>query len=242
MIPIVRFYANAKNAEQAVKHLKADGFDSESIYHLKPSGEGEGDADPADRVAQEVDAGRLPKASQAAVTQALGQSRHVVSVYVTYGRGRPAVRILEDCDPVELEALPESYSNLEGARLMSEVMGIPMISQRRHYTISSSTGLAGFRFVFGNVLGLGLTSGKAAPLSDTVGLKTVYARKKDWKTSLGLPLQANDAAPLSSKLGMKTVLERKKAWTSSFGLPLQASSSAPFSNALGLPVLTEKKR
>ncbi len=242
MIPIVRFYANAKNAEKAVKDLKADGFEADAIHHLKPAAEGETQADPAERVVQEVAAGRLPKQSQKPATQALSQSRHVVSVYVTYGCARPAVRILDACDPVDEDQLPESFSNLADSRLTSEVLGIPMLSERRFFTISSSTGLSNFRFVMPNVLGLKLISNKAAPLSGAVGLKTLSTPKKDRKSSFGLPLQSKNPAPLSNKLGIKTLTTRKSERTTSFGLPLQSKSAAPLSSALGFPVLTEKKR
>lgn len=237
MITIVRFYANAKDAEKAVANLKADGFGADAINHIKPTDEG----DPAARVGQAIDAGHLPEFSKSTVSQALGRKRHVVSISVVYGRARPAIRVLEGCNPVDEEELPESYSTLEGLRLMSDILAIPMLSKRRHYTVSSSEGLAGFRFVFANVLGLGLLSSKAAPLSNAVGMKTLSEPKKDWHTSMGMALKSDDPAPLSSKLGMKTVLPRKTEWTSSFGFPLLSSSAAPFSKAFGLPVLTEKK-
>lgn len=145
---------------------------------------------------------------------------------------------MDACDPVADELVPESYSNLEDARLTSEVLGIPMLSQRCFFTISSTTGLASFR----HVLGFALTSDKAAPLSGAFGLKTVNERKTNWGTSLGLQLRSDNPAPLSSKLGLKTVTERKKEWTTSLGLPLLSKSAAPLSAILGLPVLTEKKR
>ena len=240
MISIVRFYTNAEKANKAVKDLKAGGFAADAIHHLKPGAEAE--ADVAARVRTEVEAGRVPEVGRDAVRRALGRSRHVVAVNVIYGQARPAMDIMDACDPVDEELVPESYSSLESARLMSEALGLPMISARRHFLVPGEGGLAGFRFVFANLLGLRLTSNKAAPLSDTVGMKTVTERKKDWRTSMGLALQAGEAAPLSNKLGMKTVLALKPEWTSSFGLPLLSGSAAPFSKAFGLPLLSAKKR
>ena len=240
MISIVRFYANAEKAEKAVKDLKAGGFAADGIHHLKPDDDAQ--ADLTARVRKEVDAGRVPAAGQDAVRRALGRARHVVSADVVYGQARPAMDIMDACGPVDEDAVAESYSSLETARLMSEVLGLSTISERRYYTIPAEGKLAGFRFVFANVLGLGLTSNKAAPLSDAAGIKTVLERKKDWRTSMGLSLQANDPAPLSGKLGLKTVLARKPEWTSSFGLPLLSGSAAPLSGALALPVLTAKRR
>ncbi|MBK1698656.1 hypothetical protein [Rhodovibrio salinarum] len=236
MTPIVRFYANAKNAEKAVKELKADGFDAANIHHFQPSAEGE--SDPSKRVGEEIAAGHLPQSSQGPVERALAQGRHVVSVYATYGRARPAVRILDACDPVEDEILPESYSGLEETRLTSEAFGIPMLTKRRFFTISSETGLASFRHLFGG----GLLTNKPAPFSGAFGLKTLSERKTNWESSMGLPLRIDNPAWLSSKLGMKTLLSRKSEWTSSFGLPLLSKSPAPLSAVLGLPVLTQKKR
>ena len=240
MISIVRFYATADKAEKAVKDLKAGGFAADAIHHLEPGDDAQSDA--AARVRTEVDAGRVPEVGRQAVRHALERARHVVSVEVVYGQARPAMDILDACGPVDEDAVPESYSSLEAARLMSDVLGLSTTSARRHYLVPGEGKLAGFRFVFANVLGLGLTSNKAAPLSETVGMKTVAERKKDWRTSMGLSLQANDPAPLSNKLGMKTVLARKPEWTSSFGLPLLSRSAAPLSGAFGLPVLTAKKR
>ena len=240
MISIVRFYANAEKANKAVKDLKAGGFAADAIHHLKPGDEAQPEL--ATRVRNEVEAGRIPEVGRHAVRRALGQARHVVSVDVVYGQARPAMDIMDACDPVDADAVPESYSSLETARLMSEALGLRMISQRRHFTVPGEGALAGFRFVFANVLGLGPTSNKAAPLSDTVGMKTVTERKKDWRTSMGLALRANDPAPLSNKLGMKTVVARKPEWTSSFGLPLLSGSAAPLSKAFGQPVLTARKR
>jgi hypothetical protein len=194
-------------------------------------------------VAAEIEAGRLPPDSSRVVAEALRQGRHVVTVFTAYGAGRPAQQILDACSPVDAEDLPESYTESKEPRLMSEALGLPMISKRRFFTIDERNGLAKFRLVLGNFFGLPPVIRKAAPLSSAVGMKTLQDRPKDWQKSLGLPLLSDKGpAPLSSAVGMKTVSERPKGWTRSLGLPLLSTSAAPLSEALGLPVLKRKTR
>jgi hypothetical protein len=236
MVPIVRLYGSENDAETAVSNLKQDGFPENTIFLLKPSEAGNADQ----AVQAEIDAGRMPKGVRRIATDSLKNSRCVLTVYTQYGSSLPATRIMDACNPVDTERLPEGDPD-EG-RTTSEFLGMPLLTERRLMTLSDEHGASKKRFTFESFFGLGLTMNKAAPLSDALNMKAVQERPKDWAGTTGMTLLSNNATPLSSALNMKTLIERKKDWTTSFGYALLSSEPAPLSSFLGLPVISRKGR
>lgn len=236
MIPITRIYASAADADKAVAKLKQEGFPESRIALLKADDQ----TDPAKQVTDAIEAERLPRVYKKIATEGLQQGRCVVTVHTLFGEGQSAELTMDAAGPVETERMPE-WPVWE-SRLVSAAYGVPLLTKRRFMTVSDGSALLSKRrFTLPNVLGLGLLSNKAAPLSDALNMPTLRERPKTWTKSMGLDLLKKEPAPLSSRLGMKLLLERHKNWQTSLGLPIQSKNPHPLSSLLGLPVLTKRK-
>jgi len=237
MIPVTRLYASEADANKAVTNLKKEGFSDDRIALLKPDDQSDADKQAAD-AAQD---GRLPRVYKKIATESLQKGRCVLTVHTLFGEGQAAQLTMDAVGPVDTQRLPE-WPVWE-PRLVSAAYGVPLLTKRRFMTVSDSSALLSkTRFTLSNVLGLGLVSRKAAPLSDTLNIPTVRERSKTWTKSMGFPLLKRDPAPLSSALGMKPLLERHKNWRNSMGFPMLSSNPNPLSSLLGLPVLLKRNR
>ena len=243
--PIVRIFESGKKAADAAAKLEAEGFDKSIIFLLTPATSA---AKPVDSLAAAIAAGNLLGAHAAFYADQIQAGRSVVAVRAPFGSGQLATDILESCDPVPPEVeppppalLPEVSSRAaplssfvglpvltrrHQAAPFSEFLGLSVLSRGRGFLSHMFTELTSPHFSFSSVLGLGLLTDKAAPLSSLFGVKTLLPEKRPWDSSLGMSLLSSEqAAPLSSKLGM----------------PLLSRNAAPLSSALGLPVFTDRQ-
>ncbi len=235
MVEIVRLYQNATDAEKAVGNLKKEGYAADKITLLKP-GEG-GAAD--QRVDAEVEAGRLPGFYRDYAIEGVQQGRAVLIVDAPFGGGQSAEGIMDDAGPVDTERMPEWP--VASSRTTSAIFGIAELSERKFTTMAETESMKRFEYVFESFFGFGLTSKKAAPLSDAANIPTVTQRPKEWTKSMGYDMLMNNPAPLSSAINYKTVTERPKDWTTSFGMSLLSSDRTPLSSFLNMPVLTKEQ-
>lgn len=204
MIPVFRIFANDADADNAVQKLKDDGFPARSIHVVKP-----GDvSDAAKGVAEAVKAGRVPSFYRRVATESLQEGKSLVTIYAQFGEGQAAQLVLDGAGPVDVERMPEWPKS--DTRTASGMFGIPLLAKEPYTTVSRTTGLSSFQYVFESFLGMGLLLKKAAPLSEAVGLSTVTSRPKAWTKSMGMSLLSDNPAPLSSAIGLKTVNEQRK--------------------------------
>jgi hypothetical protein len=237
MIPLTRLYASEADAKKAVTNLKKEGFPDNQIALLKPDDQ----TAPEQLVDEAVRAERLPRVYKNIATESLKQGRCVLTVHTLFGEGQAAELTMDAAGPVDTERLP-AWPTAD-TRLVSAMYGVPLLAKRRFNTVSDSSALLSKkRFTLANVLGLGLLSNKAAPLSDALNIPTLRERPKTWTKSMGFPLLKSDAAPLSSALGLKPLLARHTNWQNSMGFPLLSRDPHPLSSMLGLPLLTKRKR
>jgi hypothetical protein len=237
MIPLTRLYASEADAKKAVTNLKKAGFPDTQIALLKP----EDQATPETQVDEAVRAERLPRVYKKIATESLEQGRCVVTIYTLFGEGQAAQLTMDAAGPVDTDRLPEWPT--ADTRLVSAMYGVPLLAKRRFNTVSDSSALLSKkRFTVPSLLGMGLLSSKAAPLSDALNIPALRERPKTWTKSMGFPLLKNNPAPLSSALGIKPLLERHKNWQNSMGFPILSRDPHPLSTMLGLPVLTKRKR
>lgn len=236
MIPLTRLYASEADANKAVTNLKNKGFPDDQIALLKP----DETATPEDQAANAVQAERLPRVYKSVAAKNLKQGRCVLTVYTMFGEGQAAELTMDAAGPVDTETLPDWIK--ADTRLVSAMYNVPLLAKRQFSTVSDSSALLSKkRFTLANMLGLGLLSNKAAPLSDTLNIPTVRERPKTWTRSMGFALLKGGPAPLSSALGLKPLLARHKNWQNSMGFPMLSRNPHPLSSLLGLPVLTKRK-
>ena len=236
MIPITRIYASEADANKAVTKLKQEGFPEGRIALLKADDQ----TDSAKKVADAIDAEQLPRVYKKIATESLVQGRCVVTVHTLFGEGQSAELTMEAAGPVEADRMPE-WPVWE-SRLVSTAYGVPLLTKRRFMTVADGSALLSKkRFTLPNILGLGLRSEKAAPLSDTLNIPTLRKRPKTWTKSMGFALLKTNPAPLSSALGLKPLLQRHKNWRTSLGFPMLSKNPHPLSSLLGLPLLTKRK-
>lgn len=235
MVEIVRLYQSETDAQKAIGNLKKEGFAASKIALVKAD-----DSKAADqRVAEEIEAGRLPAFYRDYATSGLKQGRCMVVCDAPFGGGQSAEGIMNAAGPVATEAMPEWP--VKTSRTTSSTFGIAELSERRFITIDESAPLARFRHVLGSFFGLGLQSSKAAPLSDIANIPTVQQRPKEWTKSMGYNLLLDNPAPLSAAVNYKTVSDRPKDWSTSFGLKLLAADRTPLSSFLSMPTLTKEQ-
>jgi hypothetical protein len=215
-IPIVRMYETEKQARDAVRKLKAEGFQKDTILLITPSPKG--DAESVEALSSSPVAAALPPENAAIHEEGVRQGRSLVAIRAPFGQGQLAKDILEGFNPAgEGPGVPE----------------MPSVTWDVAAPLSS-----GFRApVLWN---------KAAPVSDLIGQATLrqgrtfenkYPALKDasWTFSsrLGLPLLSasqKGSASLSGRSG--------DAWKRSFGLPMLSREPAPFSRLFNMHLLT----
>ena len=204
MIPVFRMYASDADADNAVKKLKDAGFPQRSICVVKPDDAG----DPGKAVAEAIKAKRVPSFYRRVATQGLKDGRSLVTIFAQFGEGQAAQIVMDEAGPVDTANLPEWPTS--DNRTVSGMFGIPLLSENQYSTVSRSTGLSNFQYVFESFLGMGLLLKKAAPLSEAVGMSAVQERPKDWQKSMGMGLLSDNPAPLSSAIGLRTVNPQRK--------------------------------
>ncbi len=204
MIPVFRIFASDADADNAVNKLKEAGFPARSIQVIK-AGEV---TNPEKGVTDAIKAERMPGFYRRVATQALKDGKSLVTIYAQFGEGQAAQLVLDGAGPVDVERMPEWPKS--DTRTASGMFGIPLLAKEPYTTVSRTTGLSSFQYVFESFLGMGLLLKKAAPLSEAVGLSTVTSRPKTWTKSMGMSLLSDNPAPLSSAIGLKTVNEQRK--------------------------------
>lgn len=204
MIPVFRIYASDADADNAVNKLKEAGFPTRAIRVVKPSEI----SDPEKGVAEAIKAERLPSFYRRVASRALKDGRSLVTIYAQFGEGQAAQIVMDEAGPVDTETLPE-WPTADN-RTVSGMFGMPLLSSEQYSTVSRSTGLSNFQYVFQSFFGLGLLTSKAAPLSDATGMSTVTSRPKEWTKSMGMSLLSDNPAPLSSAIGLRTVNSQRK--------------------------------
>ncbi len=235
MVEIVRLYQNDTDAQKAIDKLKGEGFAANKMTLLTPGQGGAADQ----RIDAEIQAGRMPAFYRDYAVEGLQQGRCVLVVDAPFGNGQTAEDIMDDAGPVDTERMPEWP--VASARTTSAVFGITELSDRKLITMADTTSMQRIKYIFGSFFGMGLTSNKAAPLSDAANIPTVTPRPKEWTKSLGYDMLMNNPTPLSTAVNYKTVTERPKDWTTSFGMNLLASDRTPLSSFLNMPVLTQEQ-
>lgn len=237
----VRVYATEKQARDAAKKLKSEGFGDDAVFVMAPK---EG-ANVGAEVAAAVKGDRLPESYSQIAAANLRQGRAVVTVNPPFGHGHTVNEVLDSFDPVAIKEAPSTVSSATKQRFMSDSLGMPLLWKGKSF-------LAGW---FAGELSPSKPQAKLsdepAPLSKRLGMTVLSETKKDWNASMGQPTLSSkrfilgepqlssDPAPLSTRLGMTVLSESKKDWTHSFGQPLLSSDPTPLSTKLGLRVLSD---
>ena len=221
---IVRMYETDERARDAVAKLKAAGFRDDAILSLTPGA--------AQSVADAIVAGRMMGHRAEFYAERVKQGRSIVAVDAPFGRGQAATRILDGCEPVDLDLeLPEDPVAVRGGRAapLSAALGWPVLSRKNPTPLSDALGLrttARSEFY--------LTSELASPdyaLSESMGMRLLSRSAAPFSSKLGLPVLSrkqprakllNEPSPLSSALGMATL----------------SRNPAPLSSLLGWATLT----
>ena len=228
MTPTVRWYDSEERAREAARALEDDGFRADSICVLAPVSGGEEQA-----VDRAILHDAFPGGCRTAATRALREGRHVVSVDAPFGHGVVARRILDEHGPVDVDSVPACSTRNPAP--FSEMLGLPVLSDARPMLALPKRN----SYTFGSFLGIGLLSGKAAPLSSMFGMPT--GSRGPGESSFGMSILSSNPAPLSSMFALKTVSAPKKDWTLSFGFPLLSRNPAPLSSLFGIPTLLKKR-
>lgn len=223
----VRVFKTEASAKAADKALAKAGFsDRTAFFASQVKGK--------ERIVVEkaIENGLISERTINACIKALADGKSIVSVNAPFGTAVDAVKIMEGVKGVDKDSIGR-YLPSDPAPF-SAAFGLPVLSKA-----SPTSMLARSDWTFSSLLGFGLLSNKAAPLSSLFSLPLLTARKKNRKSSFGLPLLSSTAAPLSSLFGMATVTKRKKSKDYSFGLPLLSRNSAPLSNLFGINTLSK---
>jgi hypothetical protein len=168
-------------------------------------------------------AGYVLRAHARVYAEGIIAGRALVVVHAAFGRGVPAMKILDAFGPTESgierraepgrtwdEAAPISSAFAMPVRTadpapFSRIIGMPTLSRSGPGSLGT---LCRHDFTFSGILGWRLLSRNAAPLSSLLGFK---------------PLRGG-ASPLSSMLGLKLLCSNPAPFSSLFGLPLLSRS------------------
>jgi hypothetical protein len=235
---IVRMYGSEKQARDAVRKLKAEGFRREGILLVTPSPKG--DAESVQAIAGSPVLALLPRGHAEIHAEGVRQGRSMVAIRAPFGQGQLAKEILQSCDPTaQGPGVPEVPSVAwEVAAPLSSGLRIPTLWRNRPEPLSQLLGRATLRqgrtfedkypslkdsrWTFSSRLGMPLLSGNQH------GRASLSGRTGDaWKRSFGLPMLSREPAPFSRVLNMHLLT-----------VPLPHSHPAPFSHRTGFPVLT----
>ncbi|MFK8015138.1 MAG: hypothetical protein AB8G17_06825 [Gammaproteobacteria bacterium] len=209
-----RIFETEDQAHNAIERLVAGGFNKSDTLLLTPStGNHEG------AVMAAIADGFMPSAYRRSITQSLEQGRSVVAITPPFGSAQLAAEILEECNPVDTDSIPEiSYSN---PTPLSDFLGIPALSNVRSTTTVSN------RTTFSS-------SSLLSKKTTIFGFKTLTDNKSK-SSSFGLPLLSKK----TTILGFKP-LTSNKSKDRSFGIRLLSSNPTPISSMFGMRVLSRR--
>ncbi len=246
MTPIVRIFESEAAAQDAAAQLTEAGHGRNRVLTLRsvaapataaPTGEAEAPTVPATTapdaeamVRAAVDEGLLAVRHVRVCIDNLERGRSLVAAAINFGFGQYAIDIMERCGAVDSHTLPAYYPRDPSP--LSDLLGIPTLTKAAPWTELKSSS-----WHLSSLVGLGLLSRKAAPLSSLFGMKTLTTRKREWRTSMGLPLLSSNPAPLSSMLKMSTVTSRKGP-----DRVRLSRNPAPLSSLLGLATLVRHNK
>jgi hypothetical protein len=241
--PIVRMYETEKQARDAVRKLRGEGFRRNTILLVTPSPKGE--AESIESFSSSDMASELPPGHAEVHAGGVRQGRSLVAIRAPFGQGGLAKEILCSCNPAESgPGVPERPSIAwevgaplsSGFRLpilwadqpepFSRLIGRPTLTQGRTFE-ARYPALKESSWTFSARLGLPVLSrsqrGRAS-LSGKAG--------DSWKRSFGLPMWSSEPAPFSKRFRMHVLTQRG---------PLPPNHPAPFSERMGLPVLASRR-
>jgi len=236
---VVRIFDSEEKARDAVRKLVEDGYPEDSIYLVTPSaGAEEGGAPGADAFAAAVKAGQLMGDFADTYADRVRRGRSLVVVPAAFGYARRAAEIMETCEPVDTDIeLPQDPYDWNVGTPFSSAVCLPVLQRNRPAPVSGLIGVTPLvrgTTTFGTLTSskffpssfFALTIKRAAPLSQTFGLKPLTTAKRGWRSSFGLPLLSGKASPLSSSLGLSTL----------------SRNPAPLSSLLRFPTLVPEAR
>jgi hypothetical protein len=204
--PIVRMYETEQQASDAVRKLSNAGFPDDTIFLVTPRAGGADGSSEA--ISTAIMAGYVLRSHARVYAEGVKHGRSLVVIHAPFGHGALATHIVDSCGPVDSGlrlpqepvhswdektplssalALPVLWRNQPAP--FSAFWGLPTLSRGRSMFFSTLFGeLVSSKFTFSALLGLGLLSQNAAPLSSRLGLKTLSGKQGAWTTSFGLPL------------------------------------------------------
>ncbi|WP_349367856.1 hypothetical protein [Salinarimonas sp.] len=223
---VIGVFRTEEAASAADAALAREGFTERRVIRS------DGESDAARAAAAE---GYLPGSMVRVYGELLAEGATLAVVRAPFGEGGAAEVTMRSAEGYEA---PPASPPPRNPAPFSTAFGIPVLTRSRSHTELMS------KWSFSDFLGLPILSGKAAPLSSTVGAPVLVSdeRERAKTTSFGMPILSNKPAPLSSAVGMPVLVSEKRPWTSSFGMPILSSNPTPLSSFLGLPVLTRKQR
>ncbi len=227
---VVRIFDTEEKARDAVGKLVEDGYPEGSIYLVTPGVGAEGGGAPgADAFATAVKAGQLMGDFADIYADRVRRGRSLVVVPAAFGYARRAAEIMETCEPVDTDIeLPQDPYDWNVGTPFSSAVCLPVLQRNRPAPLSGLIGVTPLvrgTATFGTLASskffpssfLALTIKRAAPLSQTFGLKLLTTAKRGWRSSFGLPLLSRKASPLSSSFGLPTLSRNPTPLSSLFG-------------------------
>ncbi len=196
MLMAVRIYGSEANAREAARRLVEAGIRKDLVHVLTPES---GVAEQAVLAARS--AKKLPATHVKAAIAALGKGQSVVSTPLPY-YGQEALEIMDSCDPVETDSLPEIRLPSDPAPF-SEMLGIPVLTKDGK---SSARLLQGP--IFKSFLGLPLLSSSSIGKTSSFGMP-LLSKSATKKSSFGLPLLTTPTSKTTS-LGLPLLTKSKK--------------------------------
>ena len=203
----VRMYETEQQARDAVSKLMEAGFPDDTILLVTP-GSG-GTTGSIEGISAALSAGFALGGNVSAYAQGVQRGRSLVVVRAAFGFGQQAVNLLDSCDPVETETLPEPElpKKRYQAAPFSDFMGFPLLSSSQAGKCDAVELMSGVTMT--NSFGYRLLSDKAAPLSSLFGLRLLMGGADMGKESFGMPLLMDAAAPLSSMFGLPLLTSKR---------------------------------
>jgi hypothetical protein len=229
MTGYARMYETEQQAHDAVNELRANEFPENAVFMMTPGG-GLEEQESLEALANAVMTGSLLGDKANNYVQGLRRGHSVVAVEAPFGFGQPAIDILESFGPVDSiknqPQEPRKPSAWESDTPLSTALGLSLIKSGKPAPLSDYWGiptLSGRRsmlswlfgrplspnFKFSSMLGLGLLTRNATPLSSLFGLSTTTSTPGPVTAGFGMPLQTSSSTPLSSMLRLPLLI---KGW------------------------------
>jgi hypothetical protein len=217
---VVRIFDTEEKARDAVGKLVEDGYPEGSIFLVTPGPGGVeegGGAPAADSLVASIKAGQLMGDYADVYAERVARGRSLVVVPAAFGYARRAAEIMESCGPVDTDIeLPQDPYDWNVGTPFSSAACLPVLQRNRPAPLSGLIGVTPLvrgTTTFGTLASskyfpssfFTLTIKRAAPLSQTFGLKLLTTAKRGWRSSFGLPLLSRKASPLSSTFGLPTL-------------------------------------